>query len=79
MHTYRGADSDARLATVGRLAGELGITGTQLVLAWMLHQESPRRVALIGPRTPAQYESTAVGLDVKLDATVLETLDAAGA
>jgi aryl-alcohol dehydrogenase-like predicted oxidoreductase len=79
MSAYRGADSDARLAVVAKVAAELGLTGSQLVLAWLLHQDAPRRVALIGPRTVPQYDSAVAALDATLDRAVLDTLDTAGA
>src|SRR5690242_8096711 len=55
MAPYRGADSDARIAKARELAAGLGITANQLVLAWLLHQNAPERVVLIGPRTVEQY------------------------
>ncbi|GAA2602676.1 aldo/keto reductase [Dactylosporangium fulvum] len=79
MDSYRGADSDARLAVIAKLAADLGVTGSQLALAWVLHQRDPGRVTLIGPRTPAQYDSSMAALAIDLDDSVLAELDAAGA
>ena len=79
FRAYRGADSDARLAAVGKLAGELGTTGSQLVLAWMLHQRDPARVALVGPRTLAQYDAALAALDLDPGAEVFAAMDAASA
>jgi aryl-alcohol dehydrogenase-like predicted oxidoreductase len=79
MNSYKGADSEARLKTVRKLAADLGITGNQLVLAWMLHQTDPRRVVLIGPRTLEQYTELKSAEDVKLDAETLQQLDDAKA
>jgi len=79
MRSYRGADSDARLVAVSKLAADLGVTGNQLVLAWLLHQTTPRRVALVGPRTLEQYDAAIAALDITLDPTVVATLDAASA
>ncbi|GIJ46634.1 aldo/keto reductase [Virgisporangium aliadipatigenens] len=79
MRSYRGADTDARLAAVAKIAAELGVSGSVLVLAWVLHQRSPRRVALIGPRTPAQFDELMSASDLRLDDDVLRALDAAGA
>jgi aryl-alcohol dehydrogenase-like predicted oxidoreductase len=75
MRSYRGADTEARLATVAKIAAERGITGSQLVLAWLLHQTSPRRVTLIGPRTPQQYDTAMGALDIGLDPATLAALD----
>jgi aryl-alcohol dehydrogenase-like predicted oxidoreductase len=76
---YRGADSDARLATVAKLADDLGVTGSQLVLAWLMHQRDPARVVLVGPRTLGHYEAAVAALDITLDPEVLDVMDAAGA
>ena len=79
MQSYQGADTDARLDTVAKVAAELGVSGSQLVLAWLLHQRAPERVALIGPRTLTQYDELIAARDIRLDDDVLTALDAAGA
>jgi aryl-alcohol dehydrogenase-like predicted oxidoreductase len=79
MESYAGPDADARLAAVSEVAAEAGVTPNQLVLAWLLHQEAPPVIPLIGPRTPEQFENLIPALDVKLSAGQLERLDAAGA
>ncbi len=76
---YRGADSDARLGTVAKLAAEAGITGNQLVLAWLLSRRDPQRVALTGPRTLEQYDTAMAALEVTVEPEVFAALDAAGA
>ncbi|NDL60345.1 aldo/keto reductase [Phytoactinopolyspora mesophila] len=75
---YAGPDTDARLAAVDQLAAELDVTPSQVVLAWMLHQTEPERVALMGPRTLDHYDAAMPALDVKLTAEQLTALDAAG-
>ncbi|MFK3982103.1 aldo/keto reductase [Micromonospora sp. NPDC050397] len=79
LEPYRGADSTARLAVLDDVAAELAITPNQLVLAWLLHQESPTVVPLIGPRTLAQYEAALPALDIKLTSEHLTRLATAGA
>jgi aryl-alcohol dehydrogenase-like predicted oxidoreductase len=74
MDNYAGPDADARLATVAEVAAEAGVTPNQLVLAWLLHQESPRVLPLIGPRTRQQFEDALPALDVKLSAEQLARL-----
>jgi aryl-alcohol dehydrogenase-like predicted oxidoreductase len=74
MGAYQGADSDARLAVVSKLAADLGVTGNQLVLAWLLQQEAPRRIPLIGPRTLEQYDVDVAALNLTLDPETLTTL-----
>ena len=79
MDSYSGPDADARLAAVAEVAAEAGVTPNQLVLAWLLHQTSPRVVPLIGPRTPEQFENALPALDVKLTEDQLDHLEKAGA
>nr|WP_296075127.1 aldo/keto reductase [uncultured Actinoplanes sp.] len=79
MDSYRGPDTDARLAAVSEVAAEAGITPSQVVLAWLLHQDAPRVIPLAGPRTPEQFEAMLPALDVKLSAEQLTRLEQAGA
>jgi aryl-alcohol dehydrogenase-like predicted oxidoreductase len=79
MAAYEGPDAQARLAVLTELAGELGVTPNQLVIAWLLHQTDPEMVTLLGPRTVGQFEAALPALDIKLDAEQLSRLDAAGA
>ncbi|MFG2999600.1 aldo/keto reductase [Streptomyces sp. NPDC048340] len=79
MERYAGPDAEARLSVLGEVAAELGVTPNQLVLAWLLHQTSPRAVPLIGPRTLDQYEASLPALDCALSEEHLGRLDAAGA
>jgi aryl-alcohol dehydrogenase-like predicted oxidoreductase len=78
MDNYRGADADARLAAVDAVAKATGATGNQVVLAWMLAQDSPRVLPLIGARTFDQYLECIEALDVTLTADHLHKLDGAG-
>jgi aryl-alcohol dehydrogenase-like predicted oxidoreductase len=79
MQPYVGPDADARLAAVDEVAKESGATGNQVVLAWLLAQQSPRVIPLIGPRTFDQYLEGIEALDVTLTPEQLERLDTAGA
>ncbi|GAA2522322.1 aldo/keto reductase [Winogradskya humida] len=74
MSAYAGADSDARLAALTSLAGDLGVTPNQLVLAWMMHQDAPTAIPLIGPRTIEQFEAAVPALDLKLTPDQLDLL-----
>lgn len=76
---YAGADSEARLAAVGKVAGDLGVTGNQVALAWALRQESPRVIPIAGTRTWEQFEAFLPALDVELGAEHLALLAEAGA
>ncbi|WP_291380281.1 aldo/keto reductase [Demequina sp.] len=79
MDNYRGADADTRLAAVDAVAKATGATGNQVVLAWMLAQDSPRVLPLIGARTWDQYLECIEALDVTLTADQLSQLDSASA
>ena len=63
---YVGEDSDARLAVLRDVAGELGITVPQLILAWMRRHEATV-IPLIGVSTLAQLNESLDALDVRLD------------
>jgi aryl-alcohol dehydrogenase-like predicted oxidoreductase len=67
---YAGPDADARMSRLTTLAGDLGVTPSQLVLAWMLHP-----ITLTGPRTPAQLDNSLAALDIKLTDEQLAHLD----
>ncbi|MDT7723909.1 MAG: hypothetical protein QOI21_485 [Actinomycetota bacterium] len=76
---YAGPDSEARLAAVDKVAGELGVTGSQVALAWLLHQRSPSAIPIVGTRTWEQFESFLPALDVVLTDDHLTFLGEAGA
>jgi aryl-alcohol dehydrogenase-like predicted oxidoreductase len=78
MADYDGPDSDARLAVLDDVAAELGVTPNQLVVAWLMHQSSPRVIPLIGPRTIEQLDNLTPALDVKPTGEQLKRLDDAG-
>ncbi len=77
--TYTGPDSEARLAAVGKVAADLGVTGNQVALAWLLHQRSPRVIPIAGTRTWGQFEAFLPALGVELGVEHLELLAGAGA
>jgi aryl-alcohol dehydrogenase-like predicted oxidoreductase len=79
MAAYAGPDADARLAALTEVAAEVGVTPNQLVLAWLLHQDSPAVVPLVGPRTRDQYDAVLPALGVKLTDEQLGRLNTAGA
>jgi aryl-alcohol dehydrogenase-like predicted oxidoreductase len=79
MDPYEGPDAAARLAAVDRVAAATGATGNQVVLAWMVAQDSPSALPLIGARTYDQYLECIEALDVELTADQVRELDEAGA
>jgi aryl-alcohol dehydrogenase-like predicted oxidoreductase len=60
---YAGPDTETRLANVAKVAAELGVTGNQVALAWLLHQG---RIPVIGPRTWEHWEAYRPAFDLKL-------------
>ena len=78
IQSYYGPDADAKLAAVDRVAAASGATGNQVVLAWMLAQDAPKVIPLIGPRTWDQYLECIEALDVELTADQLNELKGAG-
>ena len=78
MAPYEGSDVEPRLAALHKLAAELGVTGSQLVLGWLLNQSEPAVIPLIGPRTADQLESALAAVDLRLTAEQMSTLDSAG-
>ena len=76
---YYGPDADAKLAAVDRVAAASGATGNQVVLAWMLAQDAPKVLPLIGPRTFDQYLECIEALDVELTTDQLDELAGARA
>jgi aryl-alcohol dehydrogenase-like predicted oxidoreductase len=78
MDPYAGPDTDARLEALSQAARELGVRPNQLVLAWLLHQRSPRVIPLVGPRTPEQLEQHLQALHIELAPQRWSQLEAAG-
>ena len=79
MDNYAGQDAEARLAALTEVAAELDVRPNQLVVAWLLRQTAPAPVALVGPRTMAQFETALSTVDIKLSDDQLARLDEAGA
>jgi aryl-alcohol dehydrogenase-like predicted oxidoreductase len=70
---------DEVLAAVQRLrpiADGLGITMSQLALAWVLRQENVSS-AIIGASRPEQIDENVAALDVRLDESTLQAIDEA--
>ncbi len=74
---YAGAETDERLATLRRVASELGATANQVVYAWML-AGSPQTIPLTAPTTLEQLRENLASLDVKLSDDQVAELTVAG-
>ena len=74
---YRGAETDARLAMLSRVAEETGATRNQVIYAWML-ATSPQTIPLTAPTTLEQLSENLGALEVTLAPEQVEALDTAG-
>jgi aryl-alcohol dehydrogenase-like predicted oxidoreductase len=75
---YLGPDTDARLATLRAVAGEVGATANQVVYAWMM-QSDPPVIPLMAASTDEQMKENLGALDVTLSAEQMDRLDKASA
>lgn len=62
---------------VAEIAGDLGVTGAQVGLAWLL-AHTPNTLLIPGTRSVAHLQENVAAGDVTLSAAALERLDAAG-
>jgi len=67
--------NNASYAALQALAADLGITRSQLALAWLLHQD-PAVVPIPGSRTPAHIAENLAAADVTLHPDTLTRIDA---
>lgn len=75
---YFGPDSEARLAVLKDVAAEVDGTVNQVVLAWMLHHETPT-IPLIAASSEAQMQENLGTLEIELSAEQMRRLNEAGA
>ncbi len=74
---YAHPGSQARLAVLREVAGELGATPGQVVLAWLLHQDPPV-LPVAGASSVAQLDEIIGATELKLDEATRQRLDRAG-
>ena len=74
MRVYENADNRERRHRAATLAAHKGATGSQVALAWVLHQPFPT-YALIGPRTVAELRESVAALELTLTPAELRWLD----
>ncbi len=77
-HLFNTDDSRARLDGLSRMAGEMNISNSQLVIAWLLHHE-PRVIPIIGARTLEQFDIAMSALDIRLTPEQMKALNEASA
>jgi pyridoxine 4-dehydrogenase len=71
------AAADATPGPVERVAGQLGVTASQVCLAWLLHR-SPAVLPIPGTSSVAHLEENVAAATISLDAGQLALLDAVG-
>jgi aryl-alcohol dehydrogenase-like predicted oxidoreductase len=75
---YDHPGSGPRLAALRTVAGELGATAAQVVLAWLLSRSRPGIIPIPGASTVAQLDEIIAATALTLDAETVERLDRAG-
>jgi aryl-alcohol dehydrogenase-like predicted oxidoreductase len=82
VHTEKSARETVILDTVLAVAREVGVSPTEVAIAWLLHKAARSTTSLIpilGSRTRDQLDSTLGALDVKLSSEQIARLDTASA
>lgn len=63
---------------LGKVAGELGATPGQVVLAWLLAKSRPAIIPVPGAGSVAQLDEILAATELTLDAETISRLDQAG-
>ena len=74
-HLFNNEPNLKKLELVEKISNELGITGNQLVLAWLLRHD-PQIIPLIGFSRKEQYMENIKAADIRLSDTHFEMLNA---
>jgi aryl-alcohol dehydrogenase-like predicted oxidoreductase len=74
---FAGVDSDERVATLKSVAGELGATPNQVVIAWM-RQSDPAVLPIIAGSRIEQLQENIDALKLKLSEDQMKRLTSAG-
>jgi len=75
---YAHPGSQARLAVLQEVAGALGATPNQVVLAWLLAKSQPPVIPLPGASSVAQLDEIIAATELTLDEETIRCLDQAG-
>lgn len=73
-HIYESDEAIRRLDRIENLSKKLGITGNQLVLAWLLHQKNPI-IPLLGFSRTEQYMESIKACDIRIPEEILAELN----
>ncbi|NCT90203.1 aldo/keto reductase [Cellulomonas sp. APG4] len=76
LEPYAGGDAERRFAAVEAVARELGVPPTRVVLAWLLAQQDPRVVPILGTSRLDRYEDQVAAVGLELSPAHLELLTA---
>jgi aryl-alcohol dehydrogenase-like predicted oxidoreductase len=82
VHTEKTARETAILDTVLAIAKEIGVSPTEVAIAWLLHKAARSTtsfIPILGSRTRDQLDSTLGALDVKLASEQIARLDTVSA
>ena len=71
---FDNGESIERVKVIEKMSNEMGISGNQLVLAWILHQK-PEIVPILGFSSIEQYKENVDALDIKLTDEQMEILN----
>jgi aryl-alcohol dehydrogenase-like predicted oxidoreductase len=71
---FDNGESRERIELITNMSKEIGISGNQLVLAWLMHQE-PKVIPIIGFSDVLQYQQNISAYDIKLSAEQLSILN----
>ncbi len=74
---FEGDDSLRRLETLAEVAGGLGVTNSQLVLAWMLHHDPPV-IPIVAASRIEQLEQNLAAAEIELSGEQIAALNEAG-
>lgn len=74
---YDTKDNEIRMATLDKVAKAIGCTKNQLVLAWMMQQDT-KIIPLISGSRPSQIEESVKAADITLSEEQLNELNSAG-
>jgi aryl-alcohol dehydrogenase-like predicted oxidoreductase len=75
---YDTDDSRARLAALSEIAGSLGVSNSQLVLAWLLHHQ-PTVIPIIAASSLEQFQHNMQALSIQLSDEHMAALNRASA
>ena len=71
---FNNGESVERIKLIDRMSKEIGITGSQLVLAWILHKR-PEIIPILGFSRFSQYKENLEAANVKLSAEQMDVLN----